>query len=248
VLEFQRVCHGYGDRSVLDAVTFTIESGTTALLGVNGAGKTTLLSLAGGALRPRSGSVRVAGKHLFGGLRERRSGLRDVALMPQTAVFPGGMTACEVVEYITWMRGARSREARIAAEDALARVMLADRAASKVRTLSGGMLRRLCLAQAIASGARVLLLDEPSTGLDPEQRRLMITHLEDLDGAVLLSSHVMEDVRDLADRVLILDGGGIAFDGDVSELERLAPDSAGVRAAEEGFLRVLARSRPSVAS
>lgn len=248
MLEFKGVNHGYGDRKVLDDVTFTLESGITAILGVNGAGKTTVLTLAAGALRPRAGLVRIAGKRLYGGRSERRQSLREVAFMPQTATFPGSMTAREVVEYITWMRGARSREARIAAQESLERVMLGDRAASRVKTLSGGMLRRLCLAQAIASGAPVLLLDEPTTGLDPEQRRLMITHLESLNGTVMLSSHVMEDVRDLAKRILILDGGRIVFDGSVSQLQQLAPESSRERAAEAGFLSVISASRASISS
>ncbi len=162
--------------------------------------------------------------------------------MPQAIRFPGSMTAFEVVEYLSWMRGSSARQARIAAGDALARVLLQDRARSKVGTLSGGMARRLGLAQAIASGASTLLLDEPSTGLDPEQRRIMVRLLADLDGAVVLSSHVMEDVSDLADRVLVLDDGVIAFDGTLGGLAARAPGDAG-RTAEEGFLAVLAASR-----
>lgn len=238
-LSLTNVSHAYHGRDALTDVTVHIDHEVTALIGVNGAGKSTLLNIAAGGLAPESGSVLVDGHSAYG-LRTRRRALRKVALMPQTATFPGNMTAREVVEYLTWMRGARARDARHRASRALESVLLTERADSKVRDLSGGMLRRVCLAQAIALEPTVLLLDEPSTGLDPEQRRIMVDRLRELDAAVVLSSHVMEDVSDLADRVLVLDAGAITFDGTLSALQAKAPDPGAPRAAEAGFLAVLA--------
>lgn len=238
-LSLASVSHAYGDRAALTDVSITIEQGVTALIGVNGAGKSTLLNIAAGGLSPRSGSVLVGGAAVYE-RRSRRRALGKVALMPQSATFPGNMTVREVVEYITWMRGARPDEARRRTARALEAVLLTDRADSKTRDLSGGMLRRVGLAQAIAMDPEVLLLDEPSTGLDPEQRRIMVDRLRGLDAAVILSSHVMEDVSDLADRVLVLDAGSIAFDGPLPALCALAPDPVAPRAAEAGFLAVLA--------
>lgn len=147
--------------------------------------------------------------------------------MPQTARFPGGMTALEVVEYLTWMRGVPARTARARARRALDRVLLGDRADTKVKHLSGGMVRRIALAQAIAAEPAVLLLDEPSTGLDPEQRRTMVELIaqidRELETTVLLSSHVMEDVTDVAARVVVLDAGRIVFTGSVAQLSQQAP-------------------------
>lgn len=163
--------------------------------------------------------------------------------MPQDSIFPARMTTLEVVTYLGWMRGVRTRRARRDAAAALEAVGLASRAHAKVSSLSGGMRRRVSLAQAIAGSPDVLLLDEPSTGLDPEQRRAMVDLLGGVSGTVLLSSHVMEDVAELADRVLVLDGGRIVFDGTVSGLAARAADPTGPRAAEEGFLDVLGRSR-----
>ncbi|MCB7136696.1 ABC transporter ATP-binding protein [Cellulosimicrobium marinum] len=243
MIEIDHVTHGFRDRGVLVDVGLELDSGVNALLGVNGAGKSTLLSVAAGGVQPRKGSVRVGGAELYGSRRDRRRALPAVALMPQHAVFPGTLTVVEVVEYLTWMRGARARDARTAARDAVRRVLLDDRADSRIKTLSGGMVRRVGLAQAIASGARHLLLDEPSTGLDPEQRRAMVNLLADLEGTVLLSSHVMEDVRDLASRVLVLDGGRIVFDGTVDALAGLAPAGDAARSAEAGFLAILSGSR-----
>lgn len=243
MLRCDDVGHRYRGRQALHGVSLEVGGGVTALIGVNGAGKSTLLSIAGGALRPTSGHVEVAGLGLYRAT-DRRRALGKVALMPQTAAFPGGMTAREVVEYLTWMRGFGAQHARIATDDALRRVLLSDRAGSKVRSLSGGMLRRLCLAQAIATGAEVVLLDEPSTGLDPEQRRTMVQLLADLDSTLLLSSHVMEDVADLASRVIILDAGAVVFDGPLPELTAQAVGPADAKTPEAGFLAVLAR-RPA---
>lgn len=242
LLTLDEVHHGYGARDVLQGVSCDIGPGVTALIGVNGAGKSTLLSIASGGVRPRQGSVAVGGHDLLD-RRERRRGLRKVAFMPQDATFPPRMTAREIIEYVDWMRGAPRSGGRARALEALDRVRLVDRANSRFGSLSGGMQRRVCLAQAIVSAPEVLVLDEPSTGLDPEQRHVMVDLIGALEGAVLLSSHVMEDVADLADRVVVLDDGTITFDGDVDGLRALAPAPAADRAAEHGFLAVLATQR-----
>lgn len=242
MLVLDRVKHTFGSKVAVSDVSLEIGGGVTALIGVNGAGKSTLLSIAAGAIQPREGMALLDGHDLYG-RSSRSKALGRVALMPQSATFPGSMTAREVTEYLAWMRGARWRDARVAAADALARVLLEDRAESKVKSLSGGMLRRLCLAQALAAKADVLLLDEPSTGLDPEQRRVMVNLLSEVSGAVVLSSHVMEDITDLATRVVVLDAGAVAFDGALTDLVSRAPDASEARAAEAGFLAVLVEAR-----
>ncbi len=242
-LSLQGVGHSYADDAVaLREVDLELDVGVTALIGVNGAGKTTLLTVAAGGLRPTRGSVLIGGVDPYG-RRTRTAALRRVALMPQTSSFPRTMTAEEIVEYVAWMRGASARSARAAALQALDDVMLSDKANVRFADLSGGMQRRVCLAQAIACRPDVLLLDEPSTGLDPEQRRIMVDRLRQVSGVVVLSSHVMEDVVDLAERVVILDLGAVAFAGTVSALTAKAPDPTGARAAEAGFLSVLAGAR-----
>lgn len=224
---------------MLDGLRHELGRGITALVGVNGAGKTTLLTTAAGGLRPQAGRVLVDGFDPYA-RHTRARALRSVALMPQAARFPGGMTALEVVEYLAWTRGSSGRTARLQAHEALGEVGLAERAGDKVRSLSGGMVRRLALAQAVATRPSVLLLDEPSTGLDPRQRRTMVELLSRLDGTVLLSSHVLEDVVDLADRVLVLHGGAFVFDGTLPELAELAPPGTdGARQLETGLLQLI---------
>jgi ABC-2 type transport system ATP-binding protein len=238
----ERVIHRYGKEIALDGVSLALSAGVTALVGVNGAGKSTLLTTMAGAMQPTSGRVRVNGLDPYG--RERRRALGSVALMPQSGTLPRRMTALDVVEYLAWMRGAQPRRARSLARDALASVGLAARERHRVGQLSGGMLRRVLLAQALASDASVLLLDEPSTGLDPEQRRVMVDLIKGLELTVLMSSHVLEDVVDTASRVVVLDEGRIAFDGSVEALSAHAPHGTDpVRAPEAGFLAVLAAAR-----
>lgn len=238
MLTVEALTHRYGGVQALDQVSFSLDRGATALVGVNGAGKSTLLGAISGALRPASGRIAIHGHDPYG--RDRKAALRAVALMPQSVTFPRRMTAQEVVAYLAWMRGLPSGRARRRAAEALERVGLGARAGSRVGELSGGMLRRVALAQALACDAEVILLDEPSTGLDPEQRRTMVDLVAAVKGTVLMSSHILEDVVDVAGRVLVLDAGRIVFDGTVEELKAVAPDGTDpAKAAETGFLRLI---------
>lgn len=245
-LVVEGLVHRYGDRQALDGVEVRLGRGVTALVGVNGAGKSTLIGAVSGGLRPTSGRVLIGGLDPYG--RRRKKALRQVALMPQTASFPKGMTAREVVEYLGWMRGLPVSRARVRAVEALEQVGLGERMSARIGQLSGGMVRRVALAQALACEAEVVLLDEPSTGLDPAQRRTMVELVAGVRGCVVMSSHVLEDVVDVADRVLVLDAGRLLFDGSVAELIALAPEgTAEGKAAEVAFLQLVA-GRQAVAS
>jgi ABC-2 type transport system ATP-binding protein len=239
--------HAYGDRVALADVSFSLSPGTTALVGVNGAGKSTLLRVLGGGLKPDSGSLCILGENPYR-FRERSAALRHVALMPQTAVFPPNMTVVEVVSFIGWLRGLKQHRATERAKRVVEQVGLGDRAHEKIKQLSGGMVRRVALAQALVSEPDVLLLDEPSTGLDPEQRRIMVRLIKELDTAVLFSSHVIEDVLDVAERVLVLEEGRLVFDDLVSALESIGAQTTHASEGqasgiEAGFLRVVSRDR-----
>lgn len=241
-LAVSKVSHEYGPRVALDSVSFELRSGATALLGVNGAGKSTLLRALSGARRPTSGSVWVGDADLYQ-RSTRRTALARVALMPQSAIYPSSMTALEVVALAAWLRGVRSSACRRRAAAALERVGLAERSGSRMGQLSGGMARRVALAQAIVADPEVLLLDEPSTGLDPQQRRVMIDLLRSFGTTALFSSHVVEDVVEVADRVLVLDDGRLVFEGGVDELAESAAVATGDVAdrVERAFLRLVSR-------
>lgn len=237
--ELRGVSHRYGsDRQALVDVSLQLRPGVTALVGVNGAGKSTLLSVLAGALRPTTGSVVVEAVDLFGA--RRREVIGRVALMPQSLTLPPNLTALEAVSVIGWMRGLASREAARRAGVALEAVGLTERGRNAVKELSGGMRRRIALAQALVAEPDVLLLDEPSTGLDPQQRRRVVDIVKGLDGTVVFSSHVMEDVVDTASRVLVLHEGRIRFEGGVDELSARAPAGAPPeRRPEAAFLALI---------
>jgi ABC-2 type transport system ATP-binding protein len=153
---------------VLRGVSIEVRPGTTGLLGANGAGKSTLLNVLAGALRPRSGSVELGSENLYG--RRRSELLRRIALMPQELQVPNSARLRDATRFLAWARGIEPREITARADDALARVGLTDRAGDRLSKLSGGMRRRFALAQALVAEPEVLLLDEPTTGLDPQQR------------------------------------------------------------------------------
>ncbi len=200
----------------LDDVSLCLDPGVIALIGANGAGKTTLMRTLAGALKPTAGTVRVAGFDAYG-KTERAQALATVAWMPQIAELPKGMRAIDLVAYLCWMRGEDRASALVRAEESLRAVGLTKSFKAKLGTLSGGMVRRVWLAQALAADAEVLLLDEPSTGLDPRQRETMVRLIRETSaGTVLLSSHLLEDVRELAQRIVVLDQGKIVFDGALS--------------------------------
>lgn len=237
--------HAYGGVETLRGVSFSLSAGGTALVGVNGAGKSTLLSILSGGLKPSSG-----GRVLIGGMNpygraQRRAAVSRVAFMPQHFEAPRNLQALEAVTLIGWMRGMGWRDARSSAERSLDDVGLASRSRDVLGALSGGMVRRVALAQALVADPAVLLLDEPSTGLDPEQRRIMVNLIKGISAhrTVLFSSHIIEDVLDVAERVLVIDEGQLVFDGTVTQLEERAADGTEGTRAEAAFLGIVASRR-----
>lgn len=242
--EFRGVSHSYGNLHALTDFSQVLTPGVTALLGVNGAGKSTLLNIAAGIVVPTQGRVLVCGSDLHQ-RPSRHDGLRKVALMPQGPVFPPRMPVGDIVTYLTWMKGWPAGDARERARVVLERVGLGDRVATRYGALSGGMARRVAFAQALAPEPDVLLLDEPTTGLDPAHRRDMvelIRQLADSGVTVLLSSHVVEDIEDLARDVIVLHEGTVRFSGAVGELAARADPSSRRSPLESGFFSTLERT------
>ncbi|MEU8707960.1 ATP-binding cassette domain-containing protein [Streptomyces sp. NPDC048565] len=205
---------------VIDRLDLNLSPGNTVLLGPNGAGKSTLLALGASASAPQDGEVR------FGELRSSNSRtLRDyrrkVSWLPQRASFLPGMTCQEHVAYVGWLKGMREREAWSAAPGAIERVGLTTKAKDKVGTLSGGQQQRLAIAQALVHDAELLLLDEPTVGLDPSQRRRFHDLLVALRGSVhvIVSTHDIADLDQAFDEVVVVEDGTVRFQGGVAEFE-----------------------------
>ena len=214
----------FGRFRALDGVDLTTRPGVTGLLGPNGAGKTTLLRVLATVTSYDEGSLRVLGedpRDAAGRLRIRRA----LGYLPQDVGFHPGFTAFEAVDYVAVLKEHTSARAR---HDEVRRVLdlvgLGDATTKKVKALSGGMRRRLGLAQALLGSPELLVLDEPTVGLDPEQRiRFRDLVSEAGDGrTVVLSTHQTEDVAALCSHVVVVNHGRSLFAGSVSELTAVA--------------------------
>lgn len=217
----------YRSTAALDGVDLDLRPGITGLLGHNGAGKSTLIRLLTTSEPPTSGSVTLDGERVDASAQARLALRRSLGYLPQEVTFPRGMTCFAFVDYIAVLKEWDDTRARHAeARRVLDLVGLADRTTRRIRTLSGGQRRRLALAQALLGAPRVLVLDEPTTGLDPEQRaslRGLLTEASQ-NCAVLLATHQTEDVAALCERVVVLDGGRVRFAGPVTEFVGTATD------------------------
>jgi ABC-2 type transport system ATP-binding protein len=210
----------YGGTRALDDVSLRLTGGVTGLLGPNGAGKTTLLRVLATALPADRGAFTVLG-HDPGTARGRQEVRRRLGYLPQAPGFHPDFTAFEFVDYVAILkemtdRAARHREVRRVLDE----VGLADVRGKRIRKLSGGMRQRVALGAALVGDPGFLVLDEPTVGLDPEQR---MRFRELIAGAgegrtVLLSTHQTEDVAMLCHRVLVMAGGRVRFEGTPAEL------------------------------
>ena len=213
------VSKSYGRTTALQPTTLDLRPGVVGLLGPNGAGKTTLLRLLATALPPTAGRVVVAGHDVTASHAQRVEARRRLGYCPQEVTLPRGTTAAGFLDYVAVLKEWTDADARRAeVRRVLDAVDLGERAQAKVSKLSGGQRRRLVIAQALLGAPDLLLLDEPTTGLDPEQRASLRGLLSGLAGTVLISTHQTEDVSALCDRVLVIDAGAICFDGTVPEL------------------------------
>jgi ABC-2 type transport system ATP-binding protein len=215
-----QVTRRYGSATVLDCLDLDLSPGITGLLGPNGAGKTTLLRILATVLAPTSGSCRTLGRDPDDP-DQRTEIRRRLGYLPQESGYPRGFTAFRYVDYVAalkeWTeRGSRHAEVRRALE----LVGLTDLAGKRMRTLSGGQRRRAALAQALLGHPELLVLDEPTTGLDPEQRASLrgVLSAAGHRSTVVLATHQTEDVAALCERVIVLDGGRVLWDGPVTAL------------------------------
>ncbi len=204
----------------LDGVDLTLTPGITGLLGPNGAGKTTLLRILSTVMPADDGGVRLLGLDP-GSVDGRRDIRRRLGYLPQELGFPRGFSAFAFVDYMAVLKEWSEVEPRRAeVRRVLGQVDLDGLAAKKIRTLSGGQRRRVALAQALLGHPELLVLDEPTTGLDPEQRAALRAVLAETarTSTLIISTHQTEDVAALCERVVVLDAGKVRFDGAVTDL------------------------------
>ena len=238
----------FGRTEVLHGLDLEVGTGVFGLLGPNGAGKTTLLRTLATIIQPSGGTVRLLGYNPSDH-GERRALRRKLGYLPQTLGYYPNFTVFEFVEYFALLKEMPSNRVRPAVAVAIERVGLEDRARKKLKTLSGGMLRRVGIAQAIVNDPELLLLDEPTAGLDPEQRVGFRQLLREVgaNGTVVVSTHLVEDVGAACSEVALMDGGRIAFRGTPQELTAMGEGYAiGDSPLERGYSSVLAGARTGV--
>lgn len=209
-LVIERVSKQYKNKIAVDRVSVTLEQGVVGLLGANGAGKTTLIRMICGILEPSSGTVS------FNGVNAGREEYRAMlGYLPQDFGYYPEFTARDFLLYFAALKGIPKRQARQRTDELLELVTLQDVAKKKIKTFSGGMKQRLGIAQALLNHPKLLVMDEPTAGLDPKERVKFRNILDTLgeESLVLLSTHIVSDVEHIADEVLMMKDGQLIFKG-----------------------------------
>jgi ABC-2 type transport system ATP-binding protein len=219
-VQVTEVAKSFGRTPALAGATFAAGPGVTGLLGPNGAGKTTLLRILATVTAPGSGRVRLLGRDPRDA-QDRLEIRRRLGYLPQEPGFHRGFTVTQFVDYVAILKEMTGRaERRAEVRRVVELVDLTDVADRRIRALSGGMRRRVGVAQALLGDPDLVVLDEPTAGLDPEQRlrfRDLLSRIGE-DRTVILSTHQTEDVAALCPHVVVLDGGRAVFDGTPSAL------------------------------
>jgi ABC-2 type transport system ATP-binding protein len=244
-VEIAGLTRRFGRTMAVAGVDLQAGRGVFGLLGPNGAGKTSLLRMMATAVQPTSGTLRLLG-HDPGRYGPRREIRRRLGYLPQSLGYYPGFTVAEFVEYFALLKEVPAARIPAAVAAAIERVQLADRSKSRLRTLSGGMLRRVGVAQAIVNEPELLLLDEPTAGLDPEQRVAFRALLRGLGqrATVIVSTHLVEDIGAACSEVALMDAGKVVFQGTPDDLTaRGEGHGTGDAPLERGYSAVLAAAR-----
>lgn len=210
MLNLQNVSVTYGRTKALDKVTLSFQKGIYGLLGPNGSGKTTLMRCIAGILTPTEGTI------------ERPD--KAIGYLPQKFGMYKELTVYETMQYFASLKGIKNTTQRIEIMDCLDQVHLTERASHKVKSLSGGMVRRLGIAQSLLGDPSIILVDEPTAGLDPEERirfKNLIAGIQD-NRTVIISTHIVEDVDALCDNIIILNKGNVLIESKAKELREKA--------------------------
>ena len=214
-LIIDRLSKQYRNKIAVDRISLTLHQGVYGLLGANGAGKTTLMRMLCGILRPTSGTV------MFENMDVSTEDYRkELGYLPQDFGYYPNFTGRDFLMYMAVLKGMTKSRAQKRCAKLLDEVGLKEMGDKKIKTYSGGMKQRLGIAQALLSHPRILILDEPTAGLDPKERvrfRDMIAALGK-ESIVILSTHIVSDIEHIADRILLMKDGQIIFNGTQEEI------------------------------
>lgn len=219
VLEIKNLKKSYGEHEALKNLNVKLTSGIYGLLGPNGAGKSTLMKLICMLLEPSGGEILFDGEDIRA---HKKKFLKGLGYMPQHSCLYPEFGVLEYLYYIGALKGMNRRTLSKAAEELLKQARLLDVKNQKIKTLSGGMRQRLMFAQALLDQPKVVILDEPTAGLDPkkriEMRNFIAEWAKEKDGIIIIATHVVSDVEMIADKILMLDHGKLLAENTVWEL------------------------------
>ncbi|GIP48226.1 Daunorubicin/doxorubicin resistance ATP-binding protein DrrA [compost metagenome] len=230
VLEIHGLTKKFGDFIAVDNMSLSVKEGEIfGFLGSNGAGKSTTIHLVASLLRPTSGEIRILDQDI---VKHSRFAKMNLGIVPQDLAIYQDMTAYENVKFFAGLYGLRGAELKDRAEEALRFVGLEDKAKSFPKNFSGGMKRRLNIACAIAHRPKLIIMDEPTVGIDPQSRNYILTSvrkLNEMGCTIIYTSHYMEEVEEICSRIAIIDHGKIIADGTKEQLIATITDVKEVR-------------------
>lgn len=218
-IELKGICKKYGKQEVLKSVSIEFDEGVYGLLGKNGAGKTTLIGILLGILKKNSGEIWIDGKKIE---LHSKEFLNQIGYLPQYPQFYKEMQVRKFLLYIAALKGIPEKESEHKVDTLLEEVNLSSAKKKKVGALSGGMRQRLGIAQAMLNDPKLLILDEPTAGLDPQERirfRNLISKFAN-NRTVILVTHIVSDVEYIANQVILMDEGSVVCKGKIEDLEK----------------------------
>ncbi|TWD98672.1 ABC-2 type transport system ATP-binding protein [Neobacillus bataviensis] len=226
VLEIKNLTKKFGDFIAVDNMSLAIQQGEIfGFLGSNGAGKSTTINMISGLLRNNSGEIHILGKNIAS---HSKFAKMNIGIVPQDLAIYEDMTAYENVRFFAGLYGLRGTELKERVEEALEFVGLLDKQKSYPKNFSGGMKRRLNIACAIAHRPKLIIMDEPTVGIDPQSRNYILTSvrkLNDMGCTVIYTSHYMEEVEEICSRIAIVDHGKVIAEGTKEQLKAIITDT-----------------------
>ncbi|MBM7651074.1 ABC transporter ATP-binding protein [Neobacillus cucumis] len=226
VLEIKNLTKKFGDFIAVDNMSLAIQEGEIfGFLGSNGAGKSTTINMISGLLRNNSGEIHILGKNIAS---HSKFAKMNIGIVPQDLAIYEDMTAYENVRFFAGLYGLRGTELKQRVKEALEFVGLIDKQKSFPKNFSGGMKRRLNIACAIAHRPKLIIMDEPTVGIDPQSRNYILTSvrkLNDMGCTVIYTSHYMEEVEEICSRIAIVDHGKVIAEGTKEQLKAIITDT-----------------------
>jgi ABC-2 type transport system ATP-binding protein len=246
MLDIRHLTKKYGDFIAVDNLNLGVAEGEIfGFLGANGAGKSTTINMIASLLRPTKGEIELLGRNIA---RHSRFAKSNIGIVPQDLAIYEDMTAYENVSFFAGLYGLRGKELQARTEESLAFVGLADHSRGMPKNFSGGMKRRLNIACAIAHRPKLIIMDEPTVGIDPQSRNYIlesVRKLNDMGSTIIYTSHYMEEVEAICTRIAIMDHGKIIADGTKEQLKSIVTDTKdihiGVKSAERARIDELKR-------